>query len=70
MQLYHGTDYTFQVHFLIHNAILSKCDMCGLIVAGEAAGGFFLKANQSCPAGRAVGPASCSFSSRVTFSQD
>lgn len=46
MQLYHVTVYTFPVHFLTHNVILSKCEMCGLIVAVEAAGGFFWIANQ------------------------
>lgn len=55
MQLYHVTVYTFPVHFLTHNVILSKCEMCGLIVAVEAAGGFFWIANQKTwPAGRAV----------------
>lgn len=41
----------------------------GFIVAAEAAGVFFLDSQAVCPAGRAAGPASCSFSSRVTFSQ-
>lgn len=47
MQLYHVTVYTFPVHFLIHNVILSKCEMCGLIAAVEAAGVFSWIANQS-----------------------
>lgn len=55
MQLYHITVYTFPVHFLTHNVILSECDICGLIVAVEAAGGFFWIANQSVQLARQLG---------------
>lgn len=55
----------FSVHFLIYIMSFFQDVTCGIVVAVEAAGVFFF-----CPAGRAVGPASCSFSSRVTFSQD
>lgn len=40
MQFYHLTVCAFPVHFLVHNVILSKWDMCGFVVAVEAAGGF------------------------------
>lgn len=41
MQLYHVTVYIFPGHFLIHNIILLKPGVQGVIIALEAAAGEF-----------------------------